>query len=250
MEALPRRQVRAAVHLAARLPPSFDSPEARQVAETNEKMDANVFHACRRLGLPLVFASGASVYGQSSDSPLTEQSAPAPFGPYPEAKLRSEQAGQDLLCSIGVPFASLRISAPYGPGQKARTVLNIFMERALQGLPLTYHGTGSREQDFTWAGDVGEAICQALLKRRSGIFNISSGRPVTMKELAELVVRTVPECRSEVIHSGQADPQEGFKARISIEKASRELGWNPAVSLEEGIARCIRSRMSSENELQ
>jgi UDP-glucose 4-epimerase len=233
-EKLATARPRVVIHLAAVLPASFEGGEATKAAETNERIDQNVFTACKSVKADLVYASGASVYGPAEVN-ATEESPTNPIGPYVAAKLRGEAAGQAMAAQAGTRFVSLRINAPYGPGQRKRTVLRLFLEQALKGEPLRYHGTGSREQDFTHASDVAAAAVLAAQSRESEIFNISGGEPVSMKTLAELVRQSVPGCDSPVGPSGEPDPQEGARARFSIRKARELLGWTPRVKLEAGV---------------
>lgn len=223
------------VHMAAVLPPTFTGPAAERAADLNAQLDLNVFRAAQTRGLAVVYASSSSVYGLGDGDLKTETASPAPVGPYAAAKLASEHLGQRMLQERGVPFTVLRINAPYGPGQRTRTVLRIFLERAMQGFPLLYHGTGCREQDFTHVDDVADAVACAALRQRSGVYNISGGEPITMKRLAELVTRCVPSCTSTIAPSGQDDPQDGAAARYSIARALADLEWRPRIPLAYGI---------------
>lgn len=236
------------IHLAAMIPTAFAGAEAERIAEFNRRIDENVFWACEGLGIRVVYASSTSVYGLG-DGELKRESSPiSPLGPYADAKLIGEKLGKELCSRAGVSFTALRIAAPYGPGSRLRTVLNIFIERAIEGQPLMYHGSGSRLQDFTYVGDVAEAAIKAAIRGLNGIYNISGGRPITMRELANLVVRCVPQSASFVSPSGEIDPQEGATAMYSITKAISDLGWRPQVSLEAGIRACVRYRLKERNE--
>jgi UDP-glucose 4-epimerase len=234
------------VHLAAALPKSGDAGEMKRVAEINKWIDQNILHWCQEQGVGAIYASGASVYGLGNGDVKVESSPCNPVGEYVAEKLFGEEMGAKLLESRGLQFAALRISAPFGPHQRARTVLNIFVERAIQGVPLLYHGSGNRQQDFTYVKDVAEAFSLAVERGVSGIFNICSGRPVSMKQLAKLVIRVAPDCKSSAEPSGQVDPQEGTKALFSIEKARDELAWTPRTPLDLGIRRCVRSKLVEE----
>jgi UDP-glucose 4-epimerase len=238
----------AVVHLAAVVPSVLTGREAAEAAACNEQIDRSVFAACQVFGVGVVYASSTSVYGVGSGAEITEASAPRPNGPYAEAKQASERDAQALSERHSLPCAVLRISAPYGPGQRRRTVVKLFIERALGGLPLLYHGTGSREQDFTHAEDIAEAIRLALERRASGVYTIASGRPISMKQLAALVVRCVPRSASSVGPSGAPDPQESATARFAIRKAAEDLGWRPAISLEAGIRAWAQSLASERHE--
>lgn len=203
------------VHFGAALPGQIPEAEA---AALNRALDAERFDEALRRRLPVVYASTA----HPGD------------GPYRAAKLASAADGLRLFADAGVPFTSLRISAPYGPGQVARTVLRIFLERARADQPLTYHGTGSREQDFIHATDVASSVLAALRCPTHGAFPVASGQPVTMRALAELIVR-VTGSESPIASSGQPDPQEGQQVRVDVSPTRDAIRWRPTVSLAEGL---------------
>ncbi len=110
------------------------------------------------------------------------------------------------------------------------------MERAFTGQDIFYHGEGLRQQDFTHADDIADAVRLSFSDRAvNGVYNISGGRPVTMKELGTLAVKCFPGTASKVLPSGKPDEQEGYKALFSIEKAKQLLHWQPRVTLESGL---------------
>jgi len=231
------------VHLAAERPTSFHADEVGNTAARNRRMDENVFAFAASVRAGVVFASGGSVYGGGQGEVFTEDGATNPWGQYPAAKLRSEQQGAAILEAGGAPFAALRISAPYGPGQKAPTVVHHFLSRAIAGDSLTYHGTGSRMQDFVYVDDVAEAVCCCVSAGAEGVFNIASGQPVSMKELAARVAEVVGRSMH-IGPSGEPDEQEGLTAFYSIEAAERVLAWKPATGLRTGLQRwcdCLAS---------
>jgi len=228
-------QVKAIVHFAAALPASFGTPEAEVCAQKNLRMDEHILRVCERLACSLVYGSTASVYSTHSAGLKTEDSQIDPYEPYAREKLTIEQEAHRRFNGAAPVFTGLRITAPYGPYQKVRTVVKIFLERALQNQPLLYHGTGAREQDFIHAADVAEAVLCSIERPISGVFNIGFGAPVTMRKLAEITTRSIPGCTSEVRVSGLADPQEPRYASISIAKACSQLGWKPKMMLERGI---------------
>ncbi len=238
----------AVAHLAAALPLSFDGPSADKAAQANRRMDAEVLNACAVWGIPLVYASSTSVYGFTRGEMIDEERKLAPIGPYAAAKAAGEQLGRELLDDRGIPFTALRINAPYGPGQRLKTVVWHFLDAALSGLPLQYHGSGSRQQDFTFVEDAGNAVACAVESRAGGSYTIAGGSPVTMRELAERIARSVPGCRSMIEPSGSEDPQEGVTARFSIARAAEGLGWRPLVSLDAGLRRCLESKKEAGDE--
>jgi nucleoside-diphosphate-sugar epimerase len=232
----------AIVHLAALLPVSFD--DCAEEAERNRRMDEHVLAAAERLRARLVYASTISLYapGTGTGAVLDENAPLEPVGPYQQEKAWVEQTGLAWAERTGLAFTALRVCAPYGPGQRTRTVIQLFAERALAGGPLEYFGSGSREQDFTWAGDAAEAFVRAL-DGPTGAFNVASGRPVTMRELADVVAGVAGLEAGAVRAAGRPDPQEGTLARYDVTAARRHLGWSARTTLRAGIEHVLAERL-------
>lgn len=225
------------VHAAAVIPQQFSGQEAEQAANRNLMMDKNIIQLCDEKKIHLVFLSSSSVYGLDFNTRRREDSLTDPIGPYAKAKLVSEQATMEAL---GLNRANiLRLTSPYGPRQRIRNVLQIFIERAISNEELFFHGTGSRTQDFISALDIARAVACCIREQKGGIFNIAGGNPVSMKELARIIVRNTPGSKSNVLPAGVPDPQENYRANFDISKAKKELGWEPIISVEEGIRRQI-----------
>ncbi|CCN16461.1 NAD-dependent epimerase/dehydratase family protein [Bordetella bronchiseptica] len=227
------RPIDAVVHCAASFPAAFDSAEAVAIAQTNRRIDSTVIDFCHEIGARLVYCSSSSVYGRLDSTEVAESRALERATGYVAEKIWAEEEIAKRLPS----YATLRLCAPYGPGQKTRTVLRIFIERALQGAPILYFGTGSREQDFVHVRDIAAAIVAALDRPTvNGVFNISGGRPITMRELGMLVSRVIADGRVVVRAADRPDPQDGWRARFDLSNARSRLEWKPEMSLEAGIA--------------
>jgi nucleoside-diphosphate-sugar epimerase len=223
------------VHFAAEIPAGGAPEEVADAAERNRRADDHVFAFAARVGAGVVFASSGAVYGDGGGELFVEDGPVAPASPYAAAKLRSEESGAEILGDVGLPFVALRISAPYGPGLEVNSVTRVFLTRALAGEPLTYHGSGSREQDFVYVADVADAAYRAVAAGADGVFNIAGGVPVSMRALAETIVEVVGG-NVRVVPSGTEDPQEGRRARYSIDAAAAVLDWRPMTSLRHGLA--------------
>ncbi len=96
-------------------------------------------------------------------------------------------------------------------------------------------------QDFVFVGDVVQALWQAVLRQANGIYNIASGKPVTMLSLAESILSILPESRSEIVFSDQPDAQAFYRGVFSIEKAKRDLAYEPKTLLRDGLLACLTS---------
>jgi UDP-glucose 4-epimerase len=231
----------AIVHCAAALPASL--ADSGEQAATNRAIDAHVLGRAREWHAAVVYASGTSLYGhrEIGEPPFSEADPVRAVGPYLQEKAWAEDLGHQLPEQGGGAFTALRISAPYGPDQTARTVLALFVERALRGEPLRYWGDGTREQDFTYADDVA-AACACALHGPGGVFNIAGGMPLSMRELALMVAEVAGTDAGAVMRDGRPDPEEGRSARYDIGAARRTLGWSPRVSLREGLERVVAQR--------
>jgi UDP-glucose 4-epimerase len=227
------------VHCAAAIPHMFTGDSSRAAGEINAVIDQTMIDYCIRQSARLIYCSGTSVYGLASSGPISEDhSLDGAFSPYIQAKILSESRIRESVRS----YVILRICAPYGASQSARTVLKIFIETAIAGGVLYYHGSGSREQDFVHVRDVAEAIGSAVAYTHvTNTFNIAGNSPISMKDLALMVVETIGSPSASVQRSGSDDVQENYRARFDISRAKRQLDWGPTVTLREGIREWAKS---------
>jgi nucleoside-diphosphate-sugar epimerase len=111
--------------------------------------------------------------------------------------------------------------------------------RALGQQDLLIFGDGSRTQDFLHVEDAARAILLAFEKQARGVYNVGTGTPVTMTELAQTVSRVFAEGRAQIVYDlDQADGDSGIK--LDIGKARRDLGYQPLFQLETGLQQLKR----------
>jgi UDP-glucose 4-epimerase len=218
------------VHCAARLPARFEGDEAAAASAENRAMDDRAIAAAAATNAHLVFLSTASVYGATIGE-IDDDTPAAPLLGYAREKLATETA----ITARGLSATVFRLVAPYGPRQTRPTVLRRFLDAALTGAPLRYYGSGARSQDFLHADDVATALALAARERAAGRFLLASGVAISMRELAHLVVE-VTASASVVEAAGVPDPEEGRTIRYRIDRLRQRLGFQPAVSLSDGLA--------------
>jgi nucleoside-diphosphate-sugar epimerase len=228
---LGRKRVSTVVYLASAIPSSFENLSAN-LFETNLKMHREVLSYWEKTGCHLIFASSCSVYGSEGPLPWREKNAPNPENFYSISKLAGELMFDAR--SAELPLTILRINAPYGFPVGRKTVVNIFMESALDGADLILHGTGKRVQDLLHVRDIAAAFWLAHSKKKCGTYNIASGKTVTMRQLAEMIVDCT-HSSSKIVKSGKPDPKEGVKVAVDISRARRELGFRPRYDLAKGL---------------
>lgn len=191
----------------------------------------------------VVYSSSISVYGQSSEW-LNEASPAQPVNLYGAAKL----CGEDLMCCFraqGIRTVSLRFSSLYARGQYEGTVLPIMVNRARQRQDVLIFGDGTRTQDFLHCDDAANAILLALQHDASGVYNIGTGTPMTMTQLAETVTRVFTNGENKIIYEAPRDDDPGIK--LDVSKARRELNYEAQITLETGL-RKLKEEMENVSE--
>jgi len=224
-------------HLAALadIVPSIERPLDYYRANVNGTV--SVLEAVRVAGVKrLVYAASSSCYGIPDRYPTPETAAVRPQYPYALTKWVGEQLVLHWAQVYKLSCVSLRLFNVYGP--RARTsgaygaVFGVFLAQKLAGKPLTIVGDGSQTRDFVFVTDVVEALVRAAASGVSGeSFNVGSGRPHAVGELARLLggpVVYVPK-----------RPGEPECTWADITKIHRVLGWEPRVDFEEGLRRMM-----------
>jgi dTDP-glucose 4,6-dehydratase len=191
-----------------------------------------------------LLASTSEVYGDPQEHPQNESywghvNPIGPRGVYDEAKRFAKALTMAYHRSHGLDTRIVRIFNTYGPRmrpQDGRVVSN-FVVQALRGEPLTVYGDGSQSRSFCYVDDLIEGIVRAF--ERAGPEPVNLGNPgeFTVRELADIVVRLTGS-RSAVVFRPLPvdDPRQ---RRPDIERAKRLLGWEPTVTLEEGLRHTI-----------
>jgi len=222
------------VHCAASVPSAPLRLDDEAHADSTRRMDAGIVDACANLGCRLIYMSSCILYDPADPETKNERSSVQATTPYAAAKLSGELQAGALEGSV-----VMRIPSPVGGFGRRSSVFDRFVERAVNAQPLEIWGTGRREQDFVHVADIAEFVRRALSKRVDGIFNVASGLPITMRELADTIVDVVG--RGSVVSGNRPDPQDGQTARYDIQAARQLLDWTPRVDframIEQRVAR-------------
>lgn len=238
-------QFDSVIHLAASIHSKLWGRDDSNISMLkNTQMVANILGILKnrsKNNFNLVYVSSVSVHSGLNNINIFEDLPINPINPYSMGKYFGELICQYYI-SIGVPIAILRVAAPYG-FRMHDTVLKKFIERAIYSQDLGLYGDGSRSQDFVYIKDIVEGIVLACDKRANGVFNISSGKSVSMKELAEMVLKIMPHSKSKIVHAPQDDPEKDYNVSYLYERARRSFGYKPKYSLEMGLKETINEMM-------
>ena len=219
----------AVIHLAARsdVGESILNPEETELV--NVQGTRNVVGACRANGIDrIVFASSAAVYGDSGRTPVTEGSAVNPISPYGRTKLDGEGIIRQIKNNV-----VLRLFNVYGKKGKHNTAVSSFADAAESGRNLVIYGDGEQVRDFVHVSDAAGAFVHALGMDGERTFNVASGIPVSINELADLIIsKSATGCKK--THKGAREGE--IRYSVASIKAIRDAGYAPGVTLDEGLA--------------
>ena len=191
-----------------------------------------------------VLASTSEVYGDPQVHPQSEDywghvNPIGPRGVYDEAKRYAEALTMAYHRQQGVDTAIVRIFNTYGPRMRPHDgrAIPTFLRQALQDRPITVFGDGSQTRSFCYVDDLVRGIIALAESGEHDPVNIGNPDEFTLLELAETVI-DVTGSRSEIIY--EALPTDDPKVRQpDIARARELLGWEPKVSLREGLERTI-----------
>jgi UDP-glucose 4-epimerase len=199
----------------------------------------NLINASVNTGVKcFVFTSSIAVYGASPELPMTEVTRPHPEDPYGIAKLAVEQELQVCKEMFGLDYIVFRPHNVYGErqniGDKYRNVVGIFMNQALQSLPMTIFGDGEQKRAFSYISDVAPIIARSIEKPEAynQIFNVGAETPYTVNELAGTVAQAMG-VESQIKHLSSRN--EVKYAYSSHDKVQKFFGVSQPVSLDDGV---------------
>jgi nucleoside-diphosphate-sugar epimerase len=183
----------------------------------------------------LVYASSSSVYGDNTPMPFREDALPQPVSPYGVSKLAAEQLCYLYFANYRVPAVSLRYFTVYGPRQRPDMGFHKFIRATLRGEPITLYGDGEQTRDFTFVHDAASATIAAAERGVPGrVYNIGGGSRVSVNEVLELIGRIANRAPIVNVDAAQKGDMRHTYADTSLARA--DLGFAPAVGLEQGIA--------------
>ena len=232
------------IHLAAlpSVPRSVQDPLTTN--DVNVTGTLNVVLAARDAGVRrVVFASSSSVYGRNEALPKRETLVPMPISPYGVSKLAAEQYCMGFSAVYGIEAVALRYFNVFGPrqdpGSQYSGVIPRFLTSAAKGDPLIVYGDGTQSRDFTYIDNVVRATTSAALLPLTGslVCNIGCGGQHSLNDLAAATRRITG--RDVAVEYGPPRPGDVLHSFADITVAQEKLGYDPDVSLEEGLARTL-----------
>jgi dTDP-glucose 4,6-dehydratase len=229
------------VHFAAESHVDRSIYEPAPVIETNVTGTFVLVQVARKLDIQrFVHVSTDEVYGDVPAGAFADETSPLqPSSPYSASKASSDLIVKSYVRTFNFPAVITRASNNYGPFQFPEKFLPLMITNALDDKPLPIYGDGKQERDWLHVQDHCSGILAALERGRIGeVYNIGGLDVIENLTMARRLLRAVD--KPETLLSYVKDrPGHDRRYALSCDKIGRELGWKPAISLEEGLRRTI-----------
>ncbi len=229
-------------HLAALIGIPYSYVAPRSYVSTNVGGTLNVLEAVRKCGTPrMVHTSTSECYGTALTERISEAHPLQGQSPYSASKIGADKLAESYFLSFGTPVATIRPFNTYGPRQSARAVLPTMLSQLASGRDVIELGSLDPQRDLTFVTDTARgfiaiAECDAAL---GAVTNIGNGKTISIGELAQMAVEMVRPSARIVSTDTRVRPAKSEVMRLICDntRAREVVGWEPQVSLREGVQR-------------
>ena len=243
-------KIASIIHLAAQAGVRYSLENPFAYARSNLLGHLSVLELARSLSVGhLVYASSSSIYGANKSIPFKESDrTDDPVSLYGATKKADELMSASYARLYRIPQTGLRFFTVYGPWGRPDMAYWIFTEKILKGEPINVFNQGAMSRDFTYIDDIVDGVLSALdappdaERSFHQVYNLGNDRPEKLMTLIELLENALGAKAEKNLMGMQDGDVERTWADIS--RARRELGYNPTVTLADGIERFIAWRRS------
>ena len=211
-------------------------------ADNNVMGGLNVLNNAVKYGAQKIIyiSSGGAVYGEPVYLPCDEKHPIKPLCPYGATKYMLELYLYMFQQTYGLDYSIIRYPNVYGPRQDPAGeagVVAIFTGNMLNNRPVTIYGTGEQVRDYVFVEDCARANLLLLAKGSGCVFNLGSGIGTTVNQLFQNLKEITEYTMA--ANYGPARAGETFRIYLDASQAKKELGWEPEVTLEEGLQKTV-----------
>jgi len=244
------------IHLAAQAGVRYSLENPHAYVDANLQGFVNILEGCRHHGCKhLLYASSSSVYGANTKLPFSvHDSVDHPISLYAASKKANELMAHTYSHLYRIPSTGLRFFTVYGPWGRPDMAMFLFADAILSGQPIKLFNHGDMRRDFTYIDDVTEAVVRlidhvpaGMTKRANAapdpgssaapwrVFNIGNNKPEDLLNVVALLEKEFGRtARKDML---PMQPGDMLATYADIDDLSREVGFKPSTSIEEGIAR-------------
>lgn len=247
------------VNLAAQAGVRYSLVNPYAYTESNIEGFLNILEGCRHNAVKhLVYASSSSVYGANTAMPFSiHHNVDHPVSLYAATKKANELMAHTYASLYGIPTTGLRFFTVYGPWGRPDMALFLFTRAILEGKAIDVFNYGKMQRDFTFVDDIVEGIVRVLEKVPAGnpawsgerpdpgtsyapykIYNIGNNSPVELVRFIEVLEKTLGiEAKKNLLPIQPGDVPATY---ADVDDLMHDVGFKPATSIEEGIARFVK----------
>lgn len=233
------KDIQAVIHLAARAGVRQATEMPDVYLQTNAGGTLNVLEWCRKSGVnKLVLASTSSIYGANPPLPTPEDADSShPLQIYAASKKAAEVMAYTYHHLYGLDTTVVRFFTVYGPAGRPDMVMFRFCKWIAEGNEVVITGDGSQMRGFTYLDDIADGVCKAIQPVGYEIINLGGHETITINDLLHKIEDRVG--RKAIVKYIPRHPADVNANWAEVSKARRMLGWEPRVSLDEGITHLV-----------
>ncbi len=226
----------AVCHLAAQAGVRYSLENPYEYEKTNNLGTLTILECMKNFGpKKIVYASSSSVYGGNAKMPFSaDDRVDTPISLYAATKKYNELMAHVYYKLFGIESFGLRFFTVYGPMGRPDLSLYKFTKLMLEGKPIDVYNHGDHRRDFTYITDIVRGILLSIDKvENCDVLNLGCGNTVTLMKFIELIEKELGiVAQKNMLPMQKGDVHTTF---ADVEKTKRVLGWEPEVSVEEGI---------------
>jgi NAD dependent epimerase/dehydratase len=231
-------------HLGALIAIPYSYLHPYEVVETNVMGTLNVLMAARAAAVGrVVHTSTSEVYGTALSVPISEAHPLQGQSPYSASKIGADKLAESFYCAYSLPVVTIRPFNTYGPRQSARAVIPTIISQTIAGGKLRLGNLNSL-RDFTYVSDTVAGFLKGgeMPGVEGQTFNLGTGVEVSVGELVDEVAAIAGKKVEVVVETERLRPDKSEVMRLLSDnsRARRILGWEPSVTLAEGLAMTYR----------
>ena len=230
-------------HLGALIAIPYSYIHPREVVETNVMGTLNILNSARDYGVEnIIHTSTSEVYGTAQYVPIDEQHPLQGQSPYSASKIGADKLAESFFRSFDLPISIVRPFNTYGPRQSARAVIPTIISQALTRNEI-FLGSLFPTRDLTYVDDIVDGYIKVAVsdKAMGEVINLGSGFEISIGDLAKKILNVLKKNIKIVTHSDRVRPSKSEVERLfaDISKAKKLIGWEPKISLDEGLSYTI-----------
>ncbi len=227
-------------HMAAQAGVRYSLEAPYAYLDANIRSFLDILESLRKYGkASLIFASSSSVYGNAAAIPFREDDlCDKPLNLYGATKRSDEVMAYSYHHLFDIPMVALRFFTVYGPWGRPDMAYFSFSHSIVSGIPIRLHNGGKMKRDFTYIDDIIEGIIRSFYAPSSfALYNLGRGKPFWVSEMVQLLEEKLG--KKAIIEPIPMQPGEVVETFANIDKAKKEIGYDPKVSLDEGLSHFV-----------